>query len=481
MKHLLTPLLLLIGLTGLAQPTYLDLFIQFDQYPGETSWTLTQDTIPLITSPDYGFQEYVGGTTEQTLFLESGVEYTFTITDDFGDGICCGFGAGYFTLGNECEGLVIENLEFGDSIAEYTFTLGPCAFSPPTANVTFRVDLANAPPGIEVPGVLGSWNGWQVIPMTLGGNGIWFADVEVPLGNHLWKFADFDNPEIQELPTGANDLPCFQFDQFGFINRTLNITEEDEIILPPYCWESCLPCGAIPGCTNFNAPNWNPWANYDDGSCVAETVECAPGETFIKIIVTPDNFGAETSWILYGDFGAVESAPVGTYAGAAPGIPLTTTVCVPVDQPYDIVIQDSYGDGLCGSCATNNPNLVNGNIVILDCNGNELYNLQDEYPDGNYGYMGGSPPFTPSTCETAIAIEGCTDSDYVEYNPEATNNDGSCLTPVVLGCLDETQFNYNPDANTEDELLVCDFTLTIKDGVGDGWFGSWLGIWTIWC
>ena len=22
------------------------------------------------------------------------------------------------------------------------------------------------------------------------------------------------------------------------------------------------------------------------------------------------------------------------------------------------------------------------------------------------------------------------------------------------------------------------FTLTLKDGVGDGWFGSWLGIWT---
>jgi hypothetical protein len=54
---------------------------------------------------------------------------------------------------------------------------------------------------------------------------------------------------------------------------------------------------------------------------------------------------------------------------------------------------------------------------------------------------------------------------------------GSCLTPVILGCLDETQFNYNPEANTEDEITACDFTLTITDGVGDGWFGSWLGIW----
>jgi len=319
MKHFLTPLLFLIGLAGLAQPTYLDLFIQFDQYPGETSWTLTQDTIPLITSPDYGFQEYVGGTAEQTLFLEAGVEYTFTMFDDFGDGICCQFGPGYFTLGNDCQGLIVEDLEFGDSIIEYTFTLAPCVFTPPTANVTFRVDLANAPPIIEVPGVLGDWNGWQVIPMENVGGTVWEVEYEIPLGNYLWKFADFNNPDIQELPIGANDLPCFQFDQFGFINRTLNITEEDEIVLPPYCWESCLPCGGIPGCTDLNALNWNPWANFDDGSCVAGTVECAPGETFIEIVVTPDNFGAETSWILYGDFGAVESAPAGTYTGATPG------------------------------------------------------------------------------------------------------------------------------------------------------------------
>ena len=61
------------------------------------------------------------------------------------------------------------------------------------------------------------------------------------------------------------------------------------------------------------------------------------------------------------------------------------------------------------------------------------------------------------TCETGVAaIEGCTDFNYVEYNPEATIDDGSCFTQKIYGCLDETQFNYNPEANTEDELLVCD-------------------------
>ncbi len=476
MKHLLTPLLFLIGLTGLAQPTYLDLFIQFDQYPNETSWLVTQGTDTVYTSPSYDFQSYVSNTTEQRLFLESNVEYKFYMNDAFGDGICCGFGPGYFTLENDCQGLLVEDLEFGDSIVEYAFTLAPCIPPVLTADVTFRVDLANAPPGIEIPGVLGSWNGWQVIPMTLGGNGIWFVDVEVPLGNHLWKFADFNNPEVQELPAGVNDSPCFQFDEFGFVNRTLNITEEDEITLPPYCWESCLPCGGIAGCSDPNAINWSPWANFDDGSCIVQNTNCPPGETIIEIVVTPDNFGGETSWTLFNDFGGVASELPGEYGGSPPGIPISTFLCVPLDVQYDLVVFDTYGDGLCASCATNNPNLENGNVQIFDCEGTELYNLQEEHPDGNFGYNTVSPQFSPTECNTTSVVEGCTDSDYVEYNPEATNNDGSCLTPIILGCLDETAFNYNSEANTEDTIESCNFTLTITDGVGDGWFGSWLGI-----
>ena len=476
MKQILTPILFLLGLTCAAQPTYLDLFIQFDQYPNETSWVVTQGTDTLITSPDYGFQEYVNSTTEQTLFLESGVEYTFTISDDFGDGICCGFGAGYFTLENDCQGLVVEDLEFGDSIAEYTFTLAPCIFSPPTADVIFRLDLANAPPGVEIPSVLGNWNGWQVVPMENVVGTIWEVEYEIPLGNYLWKFADFGNPDIQELPAGVNDSPCFLFDQFGFINRTLQVVEEGEMILPPYCWESCLPCGGIPGCSDPNAINWNPWANFDNGTCIVQNIECNPDETLVEIIVTPDNFGNETSWTLYSALtdGAIASAPIGTYADSPPGIPISTFVCAPLDVEYDLVILDTYGDGLCGTCFGGS---VTGNVQIFDCEGEELYNLQNDYPNGDFGYDALSPMFIPTECNTTDIVEGCTDSDYIEYNPEATNNDGSCLTEKVYGCLDETQYNWNPEANTEDIIESCEFDLVITDGVGDGWFGSWLGIW----
>ena len=490
MKHLLTPLLFLIGLTGLAQPTYLDLTLQLDNYPSETSWEIikTQDSTLVISSPSY-LGVAPNTLIDQRIFLEAGIDYTFIITDSYEDGICCGeFGDGFFLSANNCEGVIFEDYNFTTPSVSYDFNLTPCVPLVLTADVTFRVNLANAPPGIESPGVLGSWNDWQVIPMTLGGNGIWFANVEVPLGNHLWKFADFNNSGIQELPAGVNDSPCFQFDEIGFVNRTLNITEEDEITLPPYCWESCLPCGGIAGCSNPNAINWSPWANFDDGSCIVQNTDCPPGENIIEIRVTPDNYGGETSWKLFNDFGEVaavepKSCPNctdGEYSNSPPGIPISTFLCVPTGVEYDLVIFDTYGDGLCGTCFGGS---VTGNVQIFDCEGTELYNLQDEFPNGNFGYEVASNQFTPAECSGVIAVEGCTDFNYVEYNPEAVIDNGSCLTEKVYGCLDPTQFNFNPEANTEEVIESCEYTLTITDGVGDGWFGSWLGIYqfgTIW-
>ena len=470
MKQLLTSLLLLIGLTCLAQPTYLDLTIQLDQYPPETAWVITQGPDTVVVSPSY--MGVVPNTlVEQRIFLNSNTDYTFTIIDAFGDGICCEFGEGFFITANNCEGIVFEEYEFGSSIASYNFNLIPCEL--PTSDVTFRVNLANAPPEIETPGVLGNWNGWQIIPLVYDEGDEWFVTIPIQSGNYIWKFADFNNPDLQELPVGIGENSCFLFDGNGFVNRTLTVIENEDQILPNYCWESCLPCGAIPGCSDFNAVNWNPWANYDDGSCIIQNSECPQGEALIEIIVTPDNFGQETSWALYGEQESLFSAPIGTYTGAAAGIPISNTYCVPEGAGYDIMIEDIYGDGLAGATTGGN---VNGNFVVLGCEGDTLYNLQDEFPEGNFGYQTLSTYFTPIACNGITALTGCTDSNFVEYNFEATLDDGSCLTSVIWGCLDDSQFNYNPEANTEDVIQFCDYTLTITDGVGDGWFGSWVGV-----
>ena len=53
------------------------------------------------------------------------------------------------------------------------------------------------------------------------------------------------------------------------------------------------------------------------------------------------------------------------------------------------------------------------------------------------------------SCAT-LAIFGCTDLNYVEYNSNANVDDGSCITVSLDGCTDASACNYNSDATTDD-------------------------------
>ena len=45
---------------------------------------------------------------------------------------------------------------------------------------------------------------------------------------------------------------------------------------------------------------------------------------------------------------------------------------------------------------------------------------------------------------------GCTDSNYMEYDANATCDDGTCSTLIIPGCTDATATNYNAQANVDD-------------------------------
>ena len=53
----------------------------------------------------------------------------------------------------------------------------------------------------------------------------------------------------------------------------------------------------------------------------------------------------------------------------------------------------------------------------------------------------------------SLEIPGCMNPLSLNYNPNATDDDGSCI-PYVYGCTDSTAFNYNPLANTDDGSVV---------------------------
>lgn len=50
---------------------------------------------------------------------------------------------------------------------------------------------------------------------------------------------------------------------------------------------------------------------------------------------------------------------------------------------------------------------------------------------------------------------GCTDPNFLEYDPSAGCDDGSCQTTIVFGCLDTLACNYDAGANFNVPQLCC--------------------------
>ncbi|SNR48790.1 T9SS type A sorting domain-containing protein [Dokdonia pacifica] len=91
----------------------LTLTINLDNYPEETAWTLTSGGAT-VASNSYSTANPDGSTVVENINGLSSGDYTFTITDSFGDGICCGFGNGSYTL-ESSEGVIASGGDFGAS------------------------------------------------------------------------------------------------------------------------------------------------------------------------------------------------------------------------------------------------------------------------------------------------------------------------------------------------------------------------------
>ena len=76
------------------------------------------------------------------------------------------------------------------------------------------------------------------------------------------------------------------------------------------------------------------------------------------------------------------------------------------------------------------------------------------------------PPGTNGTGENTT-VQGCTDPAAENYDPSATEDDGSCTyTPApVLGCTDEAATNYNPAATEDDG--TCQYDTDPQDPCAD--------------
>jgi len=115
--------------------------IKTDQYPEETTWNLSSDlSCDTGSTIDGGPYSQASNLTSVRKCLPAG-KYVFTINDSAGDGLCCGYGIGWYNI-------VVNGVTthagglFGGSESK---TFGECTRKPTTRKPTTRKPTTSKP------------------------------------------------------------------------------------------------------------------------------------------------------------------------------------------------------------------------------------------------------------------------------------------------------------------------------------------------
>lgn len=92
----------------------LTLTIKLDNYPEETSWTVKNSSGSTVASGGTYGSQADGSTVTETISGLTAGDYTFTINDSYGDGICCSYGSGNYSLTSGST-TVVSGGSFGSS------------------------------------------------------------------------------------------------------------------------------------------------------------------------------------------------------------------------------------------------------------------------------------------------------------------------------------------------------------------------------
>ena len=168
----------------------------------------------------------------------------------------------------------------------------------------------------------------------------------------------------------------------------------------------------ILGCTDPEACNFNPEANEDDGTCLYDDCagECG-GLAFLDDCAecVGGSTGLEPNWAM---------------------------------DCFGECFGEAFLDD-CDVCAGGSTGLTPN--ADMDCNGVCFGTaFEDEC-----GCVGGDTGMEPGYCF------GCTDPAAINYDPDATIDDGSCQY-ILLGCTDPEACNFNPEANEDDGSCLYD-------------------------
>ena len=478
MKKLLFILLLLPTLLLGQNDSWVRFQVQFDFYaPAESNFFMVSDSTLDSTfyyQPTQSY-EYL----DTIINLISG-NYTISLTDNFGDGWISQFPAS-FKMGNTCQGDIInwDPVLGSFFLRDTTVNILPCA--PPSTGCTDPNALNFDPTATlddgscTYPPCSGFLNSGATQICLPNGQALINFDWEVDTTNINCEIVRFwysnangvgpfqyglgPNATNFEVYAGNGQMPPqWSVEHYGIVEFADGSVSDTIFFTPVSC---------IEGCTDPSQPTYNPWATIDDGSCSGTT--CDYTEYQVTMEITFDNWPNETSWEMYSGGVVIDSAVLGTYSFNDVGQTYTYTFCTNQTLGFELVVADSYGDGMAGSTSGGS---MDGMIVIYDCNGDTIWHMDNP----GFGDTLSSGTQFGVACNTYADVFGCMDDDYQEYNPFATIDDGSCVNLHIYGCTDLSAFNYDPTATILDLVPDCQYQLHLYDAGGDGWGNSYIGV-----
>ena len=187
---------------------------------------------------------------------------------------------------------------------------------------------------------------------------------------------------------------------------------------------SCVPF--LEGCTDPNAYNFNPNANLEDGTCDYESLVIIQYEE-----LEGSNFHF---WAIINEIQSVNFLQWNMGDG---------TSYSPVDEPTHYFQENGTYQVTLSVYSTTAVYVISTTVVVsnvgLGCMDVDAINFD--------------PLATEDDGSCIPQVNGCTDENAINYDENANTDDGSCIV-LVNGCTDETAFNYNETANVDDGSCV---------------------------
>lgn len=470
--------------TMLGQGSWLDVQIQTDQYAGESSWQILNDSNVVAVSPP------LQNSTLQNhmVFLPAG-DYEFVMMDAFGDGICCGFGEGWYRISNTC-GLDTAVYDFDSALDTIPFTLNPCI--PPLPGCTDPIannynPWANTDNGscnvfecdstetlVSMDLTLDTWPGEtgftlvniadgqpyeQVIPgeFDFGDQlATYTYDFCVSLGFELILVDEFGDG-LNGYASGGQDGACvitacdsviWELEDLAFTEFDDGNTMYSGAIFP----DLCPPDPLISGCMDDDYVDYNPDAELPDTCETLHTWGCTNPEAlnYDSTATIADLVGPCTIQIILEDDAADGwgNSKIGMVQGEQQW--LFTVGPGEFNQSWDIVLDSDEEVDIYYFQAGNQQQ--SSQELAFQTLHNSVYVLNEA---GDTLLSEGNNPFINNG---QGALQPFTGPNWTVYHFTPFCGD-SCI-PYVYGCTDETACNYDADANTNSE---CNYPVQYYD------------------